>query len=1007
MKARTFRIICICMVSLIMALIIALDVVCGIFADTITLYLSSTAALDDKLRTEGEALATRIEEEGIVMVKNDEDCLPLDKTDDKKINVLGWSATQWINGGSGSGRVVQYGSITGGSLTPETDLLTAIDDYGIEYNGKIIEMYTRFQSSRPEWSDGSLNLHDYEFCRLYEPSVSDSSYYSDSVKSYTENFSDVAVVVLGRIAGESVDCPKVQYKGKLDRNDPTAVADTERTYLDISTEEEELLAWAGQSFEKVIVIVNSTNVMNLGFLDEIEGLDACLIVGGTGSNAANAIPKVLYGEVSPSGRTADTYVYDFSTAATYVNSGADGVNQYLDDDNTLYPIGITNVNVGDNNEKYTGVSYLDFEEGIYVGYKWYETAYAEKFWESGFAAENFGVHSYDDVVQYPFGYGLGYSSFNWEVVSVTPAANADLINADKITVTVKVTNTGKYKAREVVQLYYCPPYTSGGIEKSAISLAAFAKTRELDCGQSQNVTLSFNVSDMASYDMSGSGQYVLERGDYKIQLMNDAHNINGCNGAVTEYTISSNKYYNYDPLTGGKVNNLFTGEGTDGIAIDGSDSGADIVYLTRADFAGTFPIVKGEAREMSEILKETNLFGEEAALAAFGSGESEPQEVSPTEKLILYDKNGNANSYGLEYGDPSNYGDTEMWDELLDKLSIKEMRNLVLHGYRQEEAIDSIGKPKTTSAYGPAQIGSFYSNDSGVGYPAPSVLAQSWNSALANLYGLTVGKEAGNMKYSGWYAPGANLHRSPFGGRNFENFSEDSFMTGILCSEVVSGAADAGIYCYIKSFIANTQETLRDGLYCWMTEQTLREIYLAPFKTAVANGATGIMTAYNRLGAVWTGGSRALLTDLLRTEWGFKGCIITEYADHQIYMNADQMLYAGGDIWMCNWNNDGLFEYFDKDYDNNPEFIAALRTASKRIIYTGLNAAYTNSLYNATEGNDPIIKDGVKVFMWWSWLLAAINVVAAVSCGAWIYYAIKRKDPPEPEQKTDQPISPA
>ncbi len=998
MKAKTFRIICICMVSLIMALIIALDVACAVFADTITLYLSSTVALDDKLRTEGEALATRIEEEGIVMVKNDGDCLPLDKSADDKINVLGWSSTQWISGGSGSGRVVQYGSVTGGSLTPETDFLKALDDYGVEYNEKIIEMYTRFQSSRLGWADGSLNLHDYEFCRLYEPSLSDASYYSDSVKKYTESFSDVAIVVLGRVAGESVDCPKVQYKGTISKKDPTAVADAERTYLDISTEEEELLTWAGQTFEKVVVIINSTNAMNLGFLDKIGGLDACLIAGGTGSNAANALPKVIYGEVSPSGRTADTYAYDFSTAATYANSGADGVSRYTDDDESLYPVGVTNVNVGDSSEKYTDVSYIDYAEGIYVGYKWYETAYAEKFWESEFAEENFGVSSYDEVVQYPFGYGLSYSQFEWEVVSISPSAYY-LSSKSTIKVTIKVTNVGQFKARDVVQLYYCPPYT-GGIEKSAIILGAFAKTDELDIGQSQEVTLTLDISDMASYDME-NGQYVLEKGEYKIQLMDDAHNVNGCDRAVTVYGLSEDIYYKYDPVTGGKVSNLFTGDSSDGVAVDGSDSGADITYLSRADFAGTFPLAKSDAREMSDALKETNLFDEDDAAKVFTNGSGTvTQNVTSKENENLYDSDGKANEYGLKFGNPANYDNDETWDGLLDRLSLKEMRNLVLHGYRQEEVIDSIGKPKTTSAYGPAQIGSFNSNDSGVGYPAPSVLAQSWNSELANLYGLTVGSEAGNMKYSGWYAPSAGLHRTPFGGRNFENLSEDSLLTGIICSEIVRGAADAGIYCYIKSFIANTQETLRDGLYCWMTEQTLREVYLAPFKTAISGGATGIMTAYNRLGAVWTGGSRALLTDLLRTEWNFKGAVITEYADHKEYMNADQMLYAGGDLWMCNWKNDEVFEYFDKNYDSNAEFVSALRKASKRVIYMGLNAAYTNSLYNATDGNAPIIKEGVKAFMWWSWLLVAINVVAAASCGGWIYYAVKRKDPPEAEPQS-------
>lgn len=990
MKARTFRIICICFVSLIMAVVIALDVACGIFADSLTLYLSSTVPLDDDLRAKGEALATRIEEEGAVLLKND-GCLPLDKSTDK-LNVLGWSASQWIMGGSGSGRTVQLGSITGGTLTPETDLLAALSDYGVAYNEQLIKMYVRFQSSRPFWTEGTLSSHDYQFCRLYEPSLSDGRYYTPSLLRTAENYSDTAIVVIGRVAGESIDCPKVQYK----KNGSAALTvDEERTYLEISTEEEELLTWAGQTFEHVVVIVNSTNTMQLGFLDEIEGLDACLWVGGTGNNAANAIPEILYGDVSPSGRTVDTFAYDFATAATYANAGADGVAQYTDDDEDLYPLTVTNVNVGDNREPYPSVSYLDYAEGIYVGYRWYETADAEGFWESEFAAEAFGVSGYGDVVQYPFGYGLSYSEFTWEVLSALPSAGTALKSGDKITITVRVTNVGDCAARDVVELYYCPPYTAGGVEKSSIALAAFAKTELLQSGQSQTVTLSFPVSDMASYDtgikVSGGG-YLLEQGEYALRLMTDAHTPKNCADNTLSYRVAEDILYTTDPVSERTVGNLFTAEGSDGAAIDGSDSGADIRYLTRADFAGTFPLERSEGRAMGEKLRQSNLFDADDA-ALLWQEESEMPLTAQDNGILLYDAEGNVTQTGLAYGDPANYDD-DMWEELLDQLTLPEMRNLVLHGYRQEEALDSVGKPLTVSAYGPSQIGSFNNNDSGVGYPTANVLAQSWNAELAELFGLTVGKEAGDMKYSGWYAPNANLHRSPFGGRNYECYSEDSYLTGVMAAAVVKGAGHAGVTTYVKHFVCNEQETYRDGLYCWMSEQALRELYLSPFKRAVDGGATGIMTSYSRLGAVWTGGSRALLTDLLRGEWNFKGAVITDYADHREYMNADQMLYAGGDLWMCNWNNDGNFLYFDKSYNENPAFVGALRTASKRVLYAGLNAAWQNAQYNAANEDEPIIKKNIRPIVWWIWLLVAINGVAVCSCGFWIYYAVKRKDPP-------------
>lgn len=993
MKAKTFRTLCICFVSLIMAVVLALDIVCGIFSDTLTLYISSTVALSDDLRTEGEKLATRIEEEGAVLVRNQNSCLPLDKQSANKVNVLGWSATQWIMGGSGTGRSVQLGSITGGTLTPETDFLTALDDYGVQYNEKLIEMYVRFQGNRPNWSDG---VREEEFYRLYEPSVSDENYYTPAVLQYAENFSDTAIVVVGRVAGETVDCPKVQIK-----KDPVTkkmVTDESRTYLEISTEEEELLRWAGETFERVIVLVNSVNTMNLGFLDEIEGLDACLIVGGTGNNAANALPKILYGEVSPSGKTVDTYVYDFATSSAYVNAGADGVTRYAKEQSADEDLPTPLAEEDEDDGEY----YLDFSENIYVGYKWYETAYAEGFWSGAFALEHFGVSSYEQVVQFPFGYGLSYSSFSWEVESVSPQSGSALSASDRITVRVKVTNTGDTTARDVVQLYFSAPYAAGGIEKSAINLAAYAKTGELESGQSETVTLSFRARDMASYDTLG-GNYVLDSGVYTVKLMTDAHHAKSCAQAELVYGVDRKITVTEDGATGRAIGNLFAGGGNEGVAADGSETEGGVIYLSRADFAGTFPLAKTEARTKNPALDEYECFTEEDAAAFMqDDGQTELPVTGAKNGIKLYDAEGNVNEIGLLYGDPANYENEELWGALLDQLTVAEMRNLVLHGYRQEESLDSLGKPKTLSADGPAQIGSFYSNDSGVGYPNPSVLAQSWNRELAESYGLQVGKEAGAMKYSGWYAPGANLHRSPFGGRNYEYYAEDSLLAGVTCAAVVAGAANAGVYCYIKHFAVYEQETCREGLYCWVSEQALREIYLSPFKRAIESGASGVMTGYSRLGGVWAGGNAALIRDLLRNEWGFRGTVITGYADSRHYMTADQMLCAGGDLWMFNWNNDGKFEFYDQSYDENPVFLTALRTTSKHVLYTVLHAAFANSLYNADAGN-PIIKDGVKAFVWWIWLLVAINAVAVCSCGVWIYFAVKRKDAPEEDSCVSRP----
>lgn len=1010
MKAKTFRIICFVCVALIMAIIIAFNVVYAMFSTQIERYLFSTKELDEAMRAEGEALSTQIEEEGIVMVKNDDDSLPLDKEKVTKVNVFGWSSTQWIMGGSGSGRSV----LDTDDLHPETDFLGALKAYGIDYNTEITDMYSNYLNNRPYWdganSGGTLHSSDYEFNRLYEPSVDDANYYTGDLLSKAASYSDVAIVVIGRVSGESVDCPKVQYKGVIDSKNPTAVSDPTRTYLEISTEEEALLEYVGETYGNVIVIINSTNAMNLGFLDTIEGLDSCLIVGGTGTNAAKAIPEILFGDVSPSGKTVDTYVYDFTTNPSYVYSGSDGVTAYTNGDG-CYPVGTENVNLS-SSKNYDSVSYLDYVEGIYVGYKWYETADSEGFWESSDAYSYWGVNGYDQVVQYPFGYGLTYTDFSWSVEEVSPASGSTLKADDTITVKVLVTNNGDYAAQEIVQLYFTAPYTKGGIEKSSVTLCAFAKTpTAVEPHETQELTLSFDVSDMASYDSQGikvdNGGYILEAGTYTVKLMTDAHHLaeveRGSSATIT-YNVSEDINYTYDPVSGNVVHNLFTASDnydiTDEISIDGSDSNANITWLSRKDFAATFAHRKADARGMTDSLKETNLFSSDDVNAWLTANAVSEMPVTGQDNGIRLYTNGKVNEVGLTYGNPDNYDNDEMWDNLLDQITVTEMRNLVQHGYCQEEKIDSIGKPATTSVDGPSQIGSFNRTDMGVGYPNSTVLAQSWNYELSKSYGLAVGKEAGDMGYDGWYAPGINLHRSAFGGRNYEYYSEDSYLSGMLCAAVVEGAANAGIYTYIKHLIGYDQESMRDGLYCWMTEQTLREIYLKPFKIALdKGGAMGFMTSYGRIGAIWSGGSQALLTDLLRNEWDFKGAVITDYSDHQNYMSGDHMLLSGGDLWMDYWDNKSSFSTLTTAYNSNATFVTQLRRATKHIIYATMNAAYRNSVYNADDDVVPISKAVVDKFNWLIPLIIAVDVVAVAGCAVWVVFAVRRKDKPVAENK--------
>jgi beta-glucosidase len=635
---------------------------------------------------------------------------------------------------------------------------------------------------------------------------------------------------------------------------------------------------------------------------------------------------------------------------------------------------------------------VDYAEGIYVGYKWYETADAEGYWKS--------AGGYEKVVQYPFGYGLSYTTFKWEVHNWT-------VEDGKITVTVDVTNTGDYPGQDVVQLYYTPTYDkSSGIEKSAVNLCSFAKTEVLDAAGgencSQRLTLSFEIQDMASYSESansGNGAYVLEQGNYTISLRSDSHTVVEPALGKATYTYKADSTKTYTSYSGSNgtesIQNLFGSGTSDGIAVDGSDTedGIESVWLSRANFAGTFSSEKAQARLWNSKLNTNNLYTKATADAWDAAWEEVNGTYNPvqgSEKVYTLYENGEYTEWAYFFGDPDNY-DSDEWETLLNQLSKSELQALTLHGYIHEEAIASIGKPRTNTLDGPSQIGSFNADNPGVGYPMATVLAQSWSTELAKSFGLAVGQEAVSSGRSGWYAPGVNLHRSPFGGRNYEYYSEDSYLSGMMCSATVRGALNAGVYTYIKHFIGYDQESYRDGLYCWMTEQTLRETYLRPYKMAIDAGASGIMTSYGRLGSVWSGGSEALLTDLLRNEWGFKGSVITDYADHQDFMNGDQMLRAGGDIWMDGYLSNGSYTKSTTSSAYNYQ----VRQAAKHVIYTWANAAYEHQKY--VENGDDVItveRPTNTTFRWWWAVVGAVDAVCVIGAAVLVVVAFKK-----PKQK--------
>lgn len=944
-----------------------------------------------ELFSQGQNLAEQIEAEGAVLAENKSDALPLSKTDNAKVNVFGWSSTQWIYSGSGSGR-------TNGE-NDQTDLIAALNDYGIQTNTELTSMYSSFLSSRPfnNNSQGTLNSTDQEFNVLYEPSIDNANFYSDTLLSDAKSFSDTALVVLGRVTGESTDAPKEQYYSNT-KGGTNHKTDTSRTYLDISQDEEDLLEYVAANYDKTIVIVNSTSQLNLDFLKTIPDIDACLDVGTTGDVGAKVIPELLYGDVSPSGRFTDTYAYDFKSNPGYYDAAdIDGKWGRYKNGTGLYPNdGTTQGNIGQSGVEYPGVSYTDYREDIYVGYKWYETADAENYFDN--VSNHYGT-GYDGVVEFPFGYGRSYSTFDQKITGLTKADGSTVGENDNITVTVTVTNTGKVKASDVVQLYLTAPYTKGGIEKSYVSLVDYGKTLDLEPGKSEDVKIDLAVSDWASYDAddknsNGFKGYEIEAGDYQIKLMKNAHELYDNDSYVT-YKVASDIEQSTDPVSGNEVHNEFDAENSsDGIAIDGSNTDQDITYLSRSDFKGTFASEPSANRTMSTDLKNLNLYTSKMANDAIDDND-EPVTFGQDNGLKITDSNGEVNDLGLELG--SDFNDSK-WDNLLDEISKSEMENYTLHGYVHTEAIDSIGLPSTSEADGPTQVGSFNLPKYGIGYPQATVLARTFDKDLAYKYGKQLGKEANYCGYQGWYAPAVNLHRSPFGGRNYEYYSEDSYITGLTGAYVVRGSLNVGTFVYLKHLIVYEQETYRDGMYTWLTEQNIRENYLKPFKMAIdIGGLTGIMTSYNRLGATWASGDASLIQGVLYDEWGYKGSILTDYSDHQEYMNMDQALRAGTTLWMDGYTNNGTYKY----ETSSNTFDKYLRNATKRNIYTYLNAAYELD-YTNKNGDEQFSSVHSSSTPYWPYVLAGFDVLVAAGLGTWIYFALRNKKERKPLEKGNE-----
>ena len=843
--------------------------------------------ISDESSQHAKEVATQIAEEGIVLLKNDDNELPLQSG--AKVNVFGWSSTNPIYGGTGSGSMSdQY---------PTVSFLQGLTDAGIEYNQDLVDFYTNWRTDRP-----TVGMMGQDWT-IPEPTVDEYGDLFNSAKDY----SDTAIFFIARSGGEGADLP-MSYDGEdtfstegpfgasgVRYSDQADDLDASKSYLELSNRETALLNEVTSDFDNVIVIVNSANAMELGFVNDYPQIKSVLYCPGTGQTGFDGLGEILAGTVNPSGKTADTFVADLLSTPSannfgdfdYTNMEEFGVDNMFADGGKAYP------------------TFVNYVEGIYVGYKYYETAYAEA------QAGNMDF-DYDSAVVYPFGYGLSYTTFSQEMGDITN-------DGTTVSFDVTVTNTGDVAGKDVVEVYYNPPYTNGGIEKSAANLISYEKTDLLDPGASQTITISFALEDMASYDTYGEGCYVLDDGDYEISINTDAHD------KIDSKTVNVPDKIVYDE------NNKRSSDKIAAVNQFQFAEGEGITYLSRKDgFANYDEATAAPTNfempedQKSQYVNNTNYKEEDYNNA---------DDVMPTTGA----KNGVklADLRGVDYDDPQ-------WDTLLDELTPADMNTLISLGGYETSAIKSIDKVQTYDCDGPASINNNFTGQGSIGFPAAVMIACTWNKDLAYAFGDSIGEMANDMDVSGWYAPATNTHRSAFGGRNFEYYSEDGVLAGWMCANAVNGARAHGVYSYVKHFATNDQETNRTGLLCtWLNEQSMREIYLKSFEIAFKNSdPAATMVAFNNIGLVPAEACPELLNTVLRGEWGFHGLAETDYFGGYGYQDADRMMRNGCDLMLATYATDQS----TVTDQTSATSIIAMRQASKNILYTVVNSrAYDTS----------------------------------------------------------------
>lgn len=822
----------------------------------------------------------------------------------KKISLFGIGSAKFVYSGLGSGAI---------DTSKTTSLKDALEAEGFQVNPDLYSVYEKSETRVGKEEDPSA--------------------YLDSVADSVKEYNDAAIVVISRNGAEAQDLTEDQ--------------------LSLSDAEMSLVKYANDNFDDVIVMLNTANAIEMGWSDSqyFPNIKACMWVGYPGQEGITSIAKALTGEVNPSGRLVDTYAYDaMSAPATQIFEYGEW----------------TNTNNEENGPKN---AYTIYGESIYIGYRYYETRYEDTVLGQGNASTADSEYDYTKQVQYPFGYGISYTQFDYSDFSLTE-------NGDNFTAQVTVTNSGDVAGKDVVEVYFQSPYTDYDrenlVEKSAVELCGFEKTGELAPGESETVSIDIPKETLRAYDYTNAKTYIVDDGTYYFAIGDDCHqalnNILAAKGYTTadgmdadgddslvgtyEQKEFDNTTYAKDATTGNEITNQF-----DYGNIQTYDD--SYVYLTRNDWTGTWPTIYGEPNEKGR-------YNAEATEEFVQLSQNNIYQDDPNEEMPTTNSGDNINLITMRGKDY----DDEGWDAVLDCLTVDEMVEMVRLGGWQTMAIDSISKPMSSDQDGPAGISGelIMSDVDCMGYPNQELLAATWNKDLALEFGKCIGEDGLSVNVQGWYAPGAGTHRTPLGGRNFEYYSEDTYLAGSMCANEVAGAQSKGMYCYLKHLVLNDQEQRRYGISTFTTEQALRELYLTPFEMAVKDAdCHGMMAAFNGIGGIWCGASKELITNVLGNEWGFHGIIVTDYASaNDGYMFIDAGLQAGTDLWL---NTDSEV-YKMGDVSDNATLVTALRNASHDILYTVVNSSAMNGI-----DENVVVK---KVLPLWQYWLIAFDIAMAV-----------------------------